>query len=68
MYGLKRTLKKSEIDEKRPSGAKAPIHSAGSMRGLKPPPPSETTFSTSSETSSEVHTLKNRVLIKIRFC
>jgi hypothetical protein len=42
-------LKKSEIAEKHPSGAKAPSHPAGSVRGLKPPPPSVTTFSASPE-------------------
>jgi hypothetical protein len=34
-----------EIGVKRPSGAKARIDSVGFMRGLKPPPPSGSSFS-----------------------
>jgi S-adenosylmethionine:tRNA ribosyltransferase-isomerase len=34
-----------EIGEKHPSGPKGPVDFAGIMRGLKPPPPSESSFS-----------------------
>jgi hypothetical protein len=36
---------KGEFPEKSPSGAKARIDSVGFMRGLKPPPPSESSRS-----------------------
>ena len=42
-----------ENGEEHPSGAKARIDSAGFMRGLKPPPPSELSFSAASEAESE---------------
>jgi probable rRNA maturation factor len=43
--GVKQCAEKVRDHELRPSGAKAPSDSAGFMRGLKPPPPSVTTFS-----------------------
>lgn len=47
--GIKQDTEKVRDREQRPSGAKAPSDSAGFMRGLKPPPPSVTTFSASSK-------------------
>ena len=42
-----------EIGGKCSSAAKADIHSVGSLRGLKPPPPSELSFSVACEARPE---------------
>ena len=60
-HGAEKPYVLDEIGGKRPSAAKAAIHAFGFMRGIKPPPPSELSFSAACEVHAHTMALTARL-------